>query len=121
MAVATSSHSVVCLSRRRCRLGALPLVPSVFVKTAVGMTDRVNIEKIVTQGGTFGPIECANSIDKVGQKSLSEEGDNLFTYKKMVKVPPLGFIDDILSVAKCGLQSLSLNTSINMQIETFLG
>ena len=28
----------------------------VAVKTAVGMTDRVNIKNIVTQGGTFGPI-----------------------------------------------------------------
>jgi hypothetical protein len=44
----------------------------VAVKTAVGLTDRVNIEKIVTQGGTFGPIECANSIDKIGQKMFQQ-------------------------------------------------
>ena len=37
MAVPTSSHSVVRLSRQRCRLGALPLVTSVFVKTAFGI------------------------------------------------------------------------------------
>ena len=43
----------------------------VAVKTAVGLTDRVNMENIVTQGGTFGPIECANSIDKIGEKSVT--------------------------------------------------
>ena len=90
----------------------------VAVKTAVGLTKRVNIEKIVTQGGTFGPIECSNSIDKVGQKSFITEAENLYVYKRMVKIPPLGFVDDILTVAKCGLQSLSLNAFINTQIET---
>ena len=88
----------------------------VAIKTAVGLTDRVNIRNIVTQGGTFGPIDCANSIDKVGQKCLKEEKN--FQYKKMVKIPPLGFIDDILSIARCGIQSLSQNTFINTQIET---
>ena len=76
------------------------------------------MEKIITQGGTFGPIQCSNSIDKVGKKSLSVEKDNLFQYKKMVTIPPLGYVDDILSVAKCGIQSLSLNSFINAQIES---
>ena len=42
----------------------------VAVNTPVGQTDRVNINKIVTQGGTFGPIECSNSIDTIGEKTL---------------------------------------------------
>ena len=61
----------------------------VAVKTAVGLTERVNIKNVVTQGGTFGPLECANSIDKVGKKCYSEEEENIFNYKKIVKVPPL--------------------------------
>ena len=40
----------------------------VAVNTAVGMTDRVNVKNIVTQGGVFGPIQCSNSIDKIGKK-----------------------------------------------------
>ena len=36
----------------------------------------------------------------------------------MVKIPPLGYIDDILSVANCGQESLNLNISLNTQIET---
>ena len=42
----------------------------VAIKTPVGLTERTNLPKIVTQGGTFGPIECANSIDKIGKKCL---------------------------------------------------
>ena len=89
----------------------------VAIKTPVGLTDRRNLQNIVTQGGTFGPIECANSIDKIGQKSFSE-GKNLLLYKKIVRIPPLGYIDDILTMAKCGTASLSLNTFVNTQIET---
>ena len=40
----------------------------VAVKTPVGQTERVNIIKMVTQGGPFGPHECSKSIDKVGKK-----------------------------------------------------
>jgi len=50
----------------------------VAVKTAVGLTERVNVENIVTQGGVFGPIECSNSIDQVGKKSSEEDPKNIF-------------------------------------------
>ena len=89
----------------------------VAVKTAVGMTDRINMEKIVTQGGTFGPIECANSIDKIGQKCYNK-GEHIFWYKKMVPLIPLSFVDDLLTMSKCGTESLEMNTYITAQIET---
>ena len=89
----------------------------VAIKTSVGLTKRVNIENIVTQGGTFGPIECSNSIDKIGRKSI-DENQNLYLYKKLVKIPPLGYIDDILTMSNCGIASLSMNTFINTQIES---
>ena len=57
----------------------------VAIKTPVGLTERTNLKNIVTQGGTFGPIECANSMDKIGQKSFSE-GKNLLLYKKIVRI-----------------------------------
>ena len=88
----------------------------VAVKTAVGLTERVNIKNIVTQGGTFGPIECANSIDKLGQKCYNE-GKNLFVYKKIVRVLPLSMVDDPLTISRCGNDSLTLNTYVNAQFE----
>ena len=40
----------------------------VAVKTAVGLTKRVNMPNIVHQGGTWGPMLCSNSIDTLGKK-----------------------------------------------------
>ena len=40
----------------------------VAVKTAVGLTHRVNIPKIVQQGATWGPLMCSNSVDTIGKK-----------------------------------------------------
>ena len=88
----------------------------VAVNTPVGQTDRVNINKIVTQGGTFGPIECSNSIDTIGKK-CHDKGEHLYSYKNLVNVMPLSKVDDILVISKCGQESLSANTYITTQIE----
>ena len=52
----------------------------VAVNTAVGQTDRVNMPEIVTQGGTWGPLLCSNSIDKIGKYAL--EKGHAYKYKK---------------------------------------
>ena len=88
----------------------------IAVNTPVGQTERVNVQRIVTQGGTFGPLECSNSIDKLGKKCY-ENGKHLFTYKNLVKIMPLAMVDDLLAIAPCGQESLSLNTFMNVQIE----
>ena len=38
------------------------------IKTPVGPTDIIEIEKVVQQGGTWGPIMCSNHVDKIGKK-----------------------------------------------------
>ena len=88
----------------------------VSVKTAVGQTRRVNMPKIVMQGGSWGPLQCSNSIDKIG-KGCEENREHLYTYKKLVKVPILSMVDDKLAFSTCGQESLSLNTHINTHIE----
>ena len=88
----------------------------VAVNTPDGQTDRVNIERIVTQGGTFGPLECSNSIDKIG-KNCIDNGKDLNTYKNLVKVRPLAMVDDLLAMSTCGQESVSMNTFMNTQIE----
>ena len=35
----------------------------VAVKTPHGLTDRIDIEKIILQGDVFGPIQCSMSVD----------------------------------------------------------
>ena len=91
-------------------------VNMVAVKTAVGLTDRVNIPTVVQQGGISGPILCSNSIDKIGKK-CRDRGQHYYLYKNSVRIFPLAFVDDLNGISKCGSQSLSLNTFINTQIE----
>ena len=88
----------------------------VAVNTAVGLTKRVNIENIVTQGGVFGSLQCSNSIDTIGKKCYNY-GEHLYSYKQIVNIMPLSMVDDILAVAPCNQKSLALNTVINAQIE----
>ena len=88
----------------------------VAVNTPVGQTERVNIQDIVMQGGTFGSLMCSNSMDSIGKK-CHNRGENLYLYKQMVRILPLSMVDDILGIAKCGQESLALNTFINAQIE----
>ena len=80
------------------------------------MTDRVNLPTIVMQGGTFGPMQCSNSIDTIGKKCMARK-EHLFTYKKLVRITPLAMVDDLLAVAPCNIKSVSVNVFINTQIE----
>ena len=75
----------------------------VAVKTAVGLTRRINLPHIVQQGGTWGPLLCSNSIDKIGKKST--------------KVLPLALIDDLNGISRCGIESVALNTFLTTHIE----
>ena len=86
------------------------------IKTAVGMTDRVNIPDTVQQGGTWGSLLCSNTIDTIGKK-CRDRNQHCYYYKKIAKIVPLGFVDDLNGIAKCGKESLDLNTFLNAQIE----
>ena len=88
----------------------------VAIKTAVGLTKRTNMPHIVQQGGINGPLLCSNSIDKIGKK-CKERNEHLYTYKKTTKISPLAFIDDLSGIARCGMESVALNTFLTTQIE----
>ena len=88
----------------------------VSVNTAVGLTERVNIPNIVQQGGTWGPGLCSNSIDMLGRK-CEQQGIHNYMYKGKSKVLIFAMCDDLNGVAKCGMESIALNTFINTQIE----
>ena len=88
----------------------------VAVNTAVGMTERVNIANIVQQGGTWGPVLCSNTIDTLGKK-CRDQGIHNYRYKNISDVLIFAMCDDLNGVAKCGLDSVALNTFITTQIE----
>ena len=91
----------------------------VSVKTAHGLTQRKNINNLVQQGGTWGPLLCSNSIDKVGRNLLTDQttGSDCYMYRNCVKILPLAMVDDLLVVSRCGIESLSLNVYVNTKIE----
>ena len=61
-------------------------------------------------------MECSISIDKIGRKCRMA-GQYMYKYKDMVNILPLAMVDDLLGMAPCGLESLALNTFINVNIE----
>ena len=91
-------------------------INKVAVNTAVGITERVNIENIVQQGGTWGPVLCSNSIDTLGKK-CRDQGIHNYRYKSISEVLIFAMCDDLNGVAKCGMDSIALNTFITTQIE----
>ena len=88
----------------------------VAVNTAIGQTDRIDVDRIVAQGGTWGSLLCSNHIDTLG-RSCRSTGKHSYSYRNQVEVLPLAMVDDLLGVASCGHDSLELNTFINTQME----
>ena len=44
----------------------------VAVNTPFGPTERIEVDKLVEQGGSWGPILCSNSIDTIGKKATNK-------------------------------------------------
>ena len=88
----------------------------VAINTAVGQTERVDISRVVMQGGTWGPIKCSNSIDKIG-KICHDSGKHFYLYKDRVRILPLVMVDNLLAVSTCGHQSVALNTFLTTHCE----
>ena len=76
------------------------------------------IPLITQQGGTWGPISCSNSIDKIGKQCNEVKMSYCYYYKDVVKILPLSMVDDLMAVSKCGLNSIIVNAYINTKIET---
>ena len=69
----------------------------VAVKVPSGITTRVNISNNIMQGTVWGSLFCTCTIDKLG-KHAYEHPELLYMYKG-VTIPPLGMVDDILTVS----------------------
>ena len=87
----------------------------VAIKTQQGITSRVNINNIVMQGSVWGSLFCTTTMEKLG-KLCYENKELLYKYKNVVDVPPLGMVDDILSIQKC-TDAKKINVTINTFIE----
>ena len=88
----------------------------VSVKTPGGLSERVDMPCIIQQGGVWGSLLCSNTIDHIG-RTCRDTGKNIYLYKNRTEILPLGFVDDLSGISKCGLSSLNLNIFFNAQVE----
>ena len=90
----------------------------VSIKTPWGTkTERKKFNNIEMQGTVLAGLKCAISIDNIGKEALENDHDILYNYKNCVKIPPLSFVDDILTVSKCGSKSVETNAVVQAKIE----
>ena len=83
----------------------------VAVATPHGLTDRVELNKLVMQGENLAPLECSVQIDTFGKECLTEK-KYLFYYRESTPIPPLSMVDDLLCISTCGVNSLLMNSFI---------
>ena len=80
----------------------------VAVNTAVGITSRINIPKIVQQGGTWGPCLCSNSVDTLGKKIRNRGDITCISVTVLLYTDVLLFGFELLQSATClAVQSLN--------------
>ena len=91
-------------------------VNNVAVRTPGGLTDRILIERIVTQGGVTGPLCCSVQTDAIGKSSL-ETGEHLYMYKSTVGIPTLAMVDDLAKISECGVETTKDSAYINAKVE----
>ena len=90
----------------------------VSIKTSWGTkTKRKNFKNIEMQGTVLAGLKCAISIDTIGKEALENNPDILYNYKNCVKIPPLSFVDDNLTVSRCGIKSVEANAVLQAKIE----
>ena len=64
------------------------------------MTKRISIPNIIMQGTVWGSLFCTATIDKLSQQAYTDK-TLVYNYKGKVGVPPLGMVDDVLTIKKC--------------------
>ena len=86
----------------------------VAINTPAGLTERTVIRKNIMQGEVTGPGQCSNQIDTFGKECL-DQSKLLYKYKGDLGVPPLGMVDDVLAVSRCGVESVEMNAFLNQK------
>ena len=87
----------------------------VAIKTPVGLTERVSVFKTVQQGDVNSTTKCTVTVNDVSEKHEENLENNIYKYKTSVPVPPLGMVDDIANIARCGLDSALASAHLNAQ------
>ena len=92
----------------------------IAVKTPWGSTTpRNEFRNIEMQGGVLTPLKCSVQMDTLGLEFLSsvEHSKILYKYKGFVNIPPLEFVDDILTITNCSTDSIKMNALVHSKVE----
>ena len=86
---------------------------SIAVKTPAGeLSKRETIKENMMQGEVMAPLISSNLVDGFG-KLCMEKNEHLYLFKDKVKVPPLGQVDDLVTINECGFKTTKSNSFIN--------
>ena len=80
----------------------------IVVRTPVGKTSSGSIKNFVLQGDVLAPILCSKQIDTIGKEYL-EGKKYLYSYQKVVEIPSLTMVDDVLCISECGFKTAMIN------------
>ena len=89
-------------------------VNNVAVKTHDVLSQRKTFRKIICQGEPWGPIECSLQVDSIGKESLHKSLQP-YKYKDETEIPPLGFVDDVITISESWFKTARLKSFINAQ------
>ena len=67
------------------------------------------------QGTVPTPLKCSVQIDTLGKECL-KLNEGIYKYKGCVSVPPLSFIEDVVGITECSVNSVQLNAMIQRKI-----
>ena len=90
---------------------------SVAVQTPHGLSNRELFEDLVMQGDVLSPLISSLQVDTMGKECL-ENKKHLYYFKNLVPIPPLGMVDDLLTISDCGYKTKLMNEFINFKTGT---
>ena len=64
------------------------------------------------QGDVLAPLISSLQVDTMG-KECFEDKKHLYYFKNKVPIPPLGLVDDLFTISKCGFKTTMMNEYIN--------
>ena len=91
----------------------------IAIKINNKLTKRIKIKDIIMQGTVWSSLKCTTTMDKLNKIMMKNPRLQYF-YKQDPNIPigVMGMVDDILSISKCGNETIEKNAVINSFMET---
>ena len=74
----------------------------------------MNVEEIIAQGDSRGPLIASNHIDGISRNCIKKT-DLTYVYRNKVNIPPLLMVDDMLVISECGSPTNQMSAFLNSE------